>query len=153
MLIDGNDPAVVYTAVREAVSAARRGDGPTLIEAQTYRIEAHTNADDATRYRSQDEVLHWLARDPIDRLEHHLIARSLLDDAARTQIASEAESFAASLRERMNADPVLDPGSLFEYVYATPTPALHRQAAALAAELGAPAVGPGHETDTGAELR
>lgn len=125
MLIDGNDPAMVYTAVHDAVAAARAGEGPTLIEARTYRIEAHTNADDATRYRSQGEVLTWLARDPIDRLEHYLS----LDEATRTKIADEAEAFASSLRDRMNLDPALDPAELFEHVYATPTRALRRQAA------------------------
>lgn len=61
MLVDGNDPAAVYAAVRQAVaSAAAGGGGPTLIEALTYRIEAHTNADDAARYRPQDEVQGWL---------------------------------------------------------------------------------------------
>jgi 2-oxoisovalerate dehydrogenase E1 component alpha subunit len=137
MLIDGNDPAIVYCAVRDAVEAARRGEGPTLIEALTYRIEAHTNADDATRYRTQDEVLHWLARDPIDRLERHLTTTGVLDAAGREAIAGEAEAFAESLRERMNQDPKLDPASLFEHVYATPTRSLRAQAAALAEELAA----------------
>jgi 2-oxoisovalerate dehydrogenase E1 component alpha subunit len=131
MLIDGNDPAIVYTAVHEAIAAAASGAGPTLIEARTYRIEAHTNADDAGRYRSQDEVLYWLARDPIDRLERHLSARSLLDATARQQIADEAEVFASGMRDRLNADPPLDPAVLFEHVYATPTRALRRQAAQL----------------------
>jgi pyruvate dehydrogenase E1 component alpha subunit len=134
-LIDGNDPAMVFCAVRDAVEAARRGEGPALIEALTYRIEAHTNADDATRYRSQDEVAYWLARDPIDRLERHLSARGLLDAAGRKAIADEAEAFAESVRERMNEDPKLDPASLFDHVYATPTRALRAQAAALAEEL------------------
>jgi 2-oxoisovalerate dehydrogenase E1 component alpha subunit len=134
-LIDGNDPAMVFCAVRDAVEAARRGEGPALIEALTYRIEAHTNADDATRYRSQDEVAYWLARDPIDRLERHLTARGLLDAAGRQAIADEAETFAESVRERMNEDPKLDPASLFDHVYATPTRALRAQAAALAEEL------------------
>src|SRR5579863_1611718 len=65
VLIDGNDAAAVYAAVRSALG---RG-GPTLIEALTYRVEAHTNADDATRYRSDAEVQAWLARDPVGRLE------------------------------------------------------------------------------------
>jgi 2-oxoisovalerate dehydrogenase E1 component alpha subunit len=129
MLVDGNDPAMVYTAVQSALEAARAGDGPTLIEARTYRIEAHTNADDATRYRNEDEVLSWLARDPIDRLDRYLTARSVLDAGTRTRIGEEAEAFASSLRDRMNADPTLDPAALFEHVYATPTPALRRQAA------------------------
>jgi len=134
-LIDGNDPAMVFSTVRDAVEAARRGEGPALIEALTYRIEAHTNADDAARYRSQDEVAYWLARDPVDRLERHLTARGLLDAAGRQAIADEAEAFAESLRERMNEDPKLDPASLFDHVYATPTRALRVQAAALAEEL------------------
>jgi 2-oxoisovalerate dehydrogenase E1 component alpha subunit len=135
MLIDGNDPAMVYTAVRAAVDAARAGEGPTLIEARTYRIEAHTNADDATRYRSQDEVLAWLARDPIDRLVRHLTARGLLDAGARDAAAAEADAFASSLRDRMNLDPDLDPASLFEHVYATPPASLQRQARRLQQEL------------------
>src|SRR6266513_2786428 len=96
MLVDGNDAAAVYAAVRRAVAAGAGGGGPTLIEALTYRIEANTNADDATRYRSQDEVAYWLARDPIDRLERHLTARGLLDAAGRQAIADEAEAFAES---------------------------------------------------------
>jgi 2-oxoisovalerate dehydrogenase E1 component alpha subunit len=138
MLIDGNDPAMVYTAVQSALEAARAGEGPTLIEARTYRIEAHTNADDATRYRGEDEVLSWLARDPIDRLDRYLTARSVLDAGTREQIAQEAEAFASSLRDRMNADPVLDAAALFEHVYATPTPALRRQATRLAGAKGEP---------------
>lgn len=69
LLIDGNDAAAVYSAVRAAVARAAGGQGPTLIEAVTYRIEAHTNADDATRYRAGEEVQAWLDRDPIARLE------------------------------------------------------------------------------------
>ena len=134
-LIDGNDPATVFCAVRDAVEAARRGEGPALIEALTYRIEAHTNADDATRYRSQDEVAYWLTRDPIERLERYLTSQGLLDAVARQAIADEAETFAASVRERMNEDPKLDPATLFDHVYATPTRALRAQAAALAEEL------------------
>lgn len=133
MLIDGNDAAMVYTAVRDAVAAAEAGDGPTLIEARTYRIEAHTNADDATRYRTEDEVLSWLARDPVDRLDRYLSARSVLDAGTRAQIAQEAETLAAALRDRMNVDPALDPAALFEHVYATPPPALRRQAAKVVA--------------------
>ena len=72
VLIDGNDAAMVHVAVTEAIERARAGGGPTLIEALTYRIEAHTNADDASRYRHDAEVAGWLARDPIDRLQTYL---------------------------------------------------------------------------------
>ena len=82
MLVDGNDAAAVYAAVRVAVGSAAGGCGPTLIEALTYRIEAHTNADDAARYRRQDEVEDWLARDPLARIRQYLLARGLLDGSA-----------------------------------------------------------------------
>jgi 2-oxoisovalerate dehydrogenase E1 component alpha subunit len=135
LLIDGNDAAAVYAAVRAGVERAAGGGGPTLIEAITYRMEAHTNADDATRYRAGTEVSAWLERDPIARLEAHLKANSLLDDAAAGQLAAEAEQLAEDLRDHMNADVSLDPTELFEHVYAKPTAALERQRAALLAEL------------------
>jgi pyruvate dehydrogenase E1 component alpha subunit len=126
-LIDGNDPAAVYAAVGAAVARAAAADGPTLIEALTYRVEAHTNADDAGRYRDSDEVEAWLARDPISRLETFLRARGQLDDDAVVAIRAEADRFADGVRVRMNADPVLDPDELFEHVLAIPSPALRRQ--------------------------
>ncbi len=135
-LIDGNDAAQVYATVRDALDAARAGRGPTLIEGVTYRIEAHTNADDATRYRNNDEVQQWLARDPLARLETHLRSSGALDDAAAAAIAAEAESFADGVRTRMNQDVSPQPDELFEHVYATPTPALVRQRAQLRTELG-----------------
>jgi 2-oxoisovalerate dehydrogenase E1 component alpha subunit len=135
LLIDGNDAAAVYAAVRAGISRAASGGGPTLIEAITYRIEAHTNADDATRYRSSAEVSAWLERDPIARLEAYLRAHELIDDAALGRLAVEAEELAAEVRDRMNADPAVDPAELFEHVYARPTANLERQRAALLAEL------------------
>jgi 2-oxoisovalerate dehydrogenase E1 component alpha subunit len=131
MYVDGNDAASVYAAVRHAVDAARAGGGPTLIEARTYRMEAHTNADDAGRYRDEHEVEHWRARDPIDRLRRYLDGRGLLPAG----VAEDAERYAAALRERMNQDPVLDPDELFAHVYVEPTAQLLAQRDALRAEL------------------
>jgi 2-oxoisovalerate dehydrogenase E1 component alpha subunit len=133
--VDGNDAAAVYASVRAAVDAAATGDGPTLIEAVTYRIAAHTNADDETRYRSADEVAMWRERDPITRLERYLTARGALDETAITAIYDGAERFAAKLRDRMSRDPAPDPMSLFRHVYAEPTAALRAQQARLAEEL------------------
>jgi len=135
VLIDGNDAAAVYAAARAGVERAAAGGGPTLIEAITYRIEAHTNADDATRYRASEEVSAWLARDPIVRLEAYLRANRLLDDAAAGRLAADAERFAEDVRQRMNQDVSVEPAELFEHVYAQPTAALERQRAALLAEL------------------
>ena len=139
VLIDGNDAAMVYVAVTEAIERARRGEGPTLIEALTYRVEAHTNADDASRYRQESEVASWLARDPINRLRTYLTDRGLLDEAAVAAVADEGEARAARLREAMNADPVTDPAELFAHVYTEPTAALRSQAASLADQLAAEA--------------
>jgi 2-oxoisovalerate dehydrogenase E1 component alpha subunit len=135
LLIDGNDAAAVYAAVRAGVSRAAAGDGPTLIEALTYRVEAHTNADDATRYRASEEVSGWLSRDPIARLEAYLREAGLLDDSSAARLAAEAERLAENVRERMNADVSVDPAELFEHVYAKPTAALERQRAELLTEL------------------
>jgi pyruvate dehydrogenase E1 component alpha subunit len=135
LLIDGNDAAAVYGAVRAGVERAAAGGGPTLIEAITYRVEAHTNADDATRYRASEEVNAWLERDPIARLEAYLRGADLLDAAAARQLAAEAERLAEDVRQRLNADVAVDPAELFEHVYAQPTAALERQRTALLTEL------------------
>jgi pyruvate dehydrogenase E1 component alpha subunit len=139
VLIDGNDAAMVHVAVTEAIERGRRGEGPTLIEALTYRIEAHTNADDASRYREDAEVTSWLARDPLARLQTYLQDQALLDDAGLAAIAEEGETRASRLRAAMNADPVTDPAELFAHIYTEPTAALRGQAAELADELAAEA--------------
>ncbi|MFE2226999.1 pyruvate dehydrogenase (acetyl-transferring) E1 component subunit alpha [Streptomyces kronopolitis] len=140
-LVDGNDAPAMYEVLGEAVQRARRGGGPTLVEAVTYRVEAHTNADDATRYRSAAEVEAWRAHDPIALLERELAARELLTDAFVADIKEGAEQLAADLRERMNADPALDPMDLFTHVFAEQTSQLRSQAAQLRAELDAEAAG------------
>jgi 2-oxoisovalerate dehydrogenase E1 component alpha subunit len=123
VLVDGNDAAAVHAAVRDAVAH----DGPTLIEALTYRIEAHTNADDATRYRDSAEVQEWIARDPIARLDTYLRGRGLLDDAAVEELTAEAERQAKRVRDALNEEVHVDPADLFAHVYAEPTAALLAQ--------------------------
>ncbi|MEU9745076.1 pyruvate dehydrogenase (acetyl-transferring) E1 component subunit alpha [Streptomyces niveus] len=136
-LVDGNDAPAVHSVLSEAVRRARSGGGPTLIEAVTYRIEAHTNADDATRYRGDGEVEAWRAHDPVRLLEHELTGRGLLDQDGIRKAADDADAMAARLREAMNADPELDPMDLFAHVYAEQTSQLREQAAQLRAELDA----------------
>jgi len=135
LLIDGNDAAAVYSAVRACVERAAAGGGPSLIEAITYRIEAHTNADDAARYRADSEVQPWLARDPIARLGAFLTAAGLLGEQAAEQLAAEAERLAEGIRDRLSRDADVDPAELFAHVYTRPTAALGRQRAALFAEM------------------
>lgn len=107
------------------------------MEAVTYRIEAHTNADDATRYRGDAEVEAWRAHDPIALLERELTTRGLLDEDGIEAARQDAETMAASLRDRMNREPGLDPMDLFDHVYAEPTPQLREQRDLLRAELEA----------------
>ncbi|MFE2938632.1 pyruvate dehydrogenase (acetyl-transferring) E1 component subunit alpha [Streptomyces sp. NPDC059255] len=138
-LVDGNDAVAVHAVLGEALARARRGDGPTLVEAVTYRIDAHTNADDATRYRGREEVETWRAHDPVRLLERELTGRGVLDEDGVREVAASAEAMAARLRDRMNADPVLDPMDLFAHVYAERTPQLREQEDQLRAELAAAA--------------
>ncbi|MEU3951450.1 pyruvate dehydrogenase (acetyl-transferring) E1 component subunit alpha [Streptomyces achromogenes] len=136
-LVDGNDAAAVHEVLAEAVRHARGGGGPTLVEAVTYRLDAHTNADDATRYRQDTEVAAWRAHDPVELLERELTERGLLDEAGIEAARQDAETMAASLREHMNRDPELDPMDLFDHVYAETTAQLREQRALLRAELEA----------------
>lgn len=137
ILVDGNDAAAVYAALQVAHDRAVAGEGPTVIEAITYRMEAHTNADDAKRYREQSEVDEWIKRDPIDRLRTYLIDRGLLDDDKLERIAADAEELAAQTRDALNADRAVDPADLFEFVYSEPTPALRQQRSMLMEDLAA----------------
>ncbi|HLR97294.1 MAG TPA: pyruvate dehydrogenase (acetyl-transferring) E1 component subunit alpha [Jiangellaceae bacterium] len=133
--VDGNDPAAVLSVLDSAVAHARSGQGPYLVEAHTYRMQSHTNADDATRYRDDSEVQAWVARDPITRLEAHLRGCGALDDDAVTAVSDEAESVAADLREALSTRAEPRPTELFEHVFAHRTPQLDEQRDQLLSEL------------------
>ncbi|WP_199199147.1 pyruvate dehydrogenase (acetyl-transferring) E1 component subunit alpha [Amycolatopsis sp. CA-128772] len=135
--VDGNDAVAVLSVLDDAVKHAREGNGPVLVEAHTYRIDAHTNADDATRYRDAGEVAKWREADPLKRLETFLKTENLLQDTEIEAFAADAEVFARSVRDTLNAEPELDPLSLFDHVYAEPTRQLQAQRATLEAELEA----------------
>ena len=133
--VDGNDLPALMSVLGAAVARARSGGGPTLVEAHTYRMQAHTNADDDTRYRDSAEVQDWVARDPLARVRAHLVAKKLLDEATEAAFAAEAEAIASDLRDALNADTVPDPRALFEHVYATRNPQLDEQYEMLLGEL------------------
>jgi len=121
MRIDGNDILTVYATVRAAAERARRRDGPYLIEAVTYRMGAHTSADDPTRYRSDSELEPWRARDPIKRYETWLTREAIVDDTYLESVRTEAESLAQTVRSRLRSAPVPDAaGVLFDRVYHNP---------------------------------
>jgi 2-oxoisovalerate dehydrogenase E1 component alpha subunit len=133
--VDGNDAAALLSVLGDAVERARAGEGPQLIEAHTYRMQAHTNADDATRYRHDDEVAAWVERDPLTRLERYLRERHVLTDEKAEAFADEAEQVAARVRAGLNRDVPPNPADLFDHVYARRTPQLEEQAAVVADEL------------------
>ncbi|MBO1269176.1 pyruvate dehydrogenase (acetyl-transferring) E1 component subunit alpha [Arthrobacter cavernae] len=133
--VDGNDLVALLAVLDRAVKLAREGSGPLLIEAHTYRMQAHTNADDATRYRPDSEVAEWQAKDPLARMKAYLTDKGLLDDAGSARIAEQAEAVATQLREGLSEDVPVQPLDLFKYVFSTPTPQLKEQSELLAGEL------------------
>ena len=137
VLVDGNDVAALCVVLAEAVARAAAGEGPTLVEADTYRIQAHTNADDPSRYRTDEEVREWQARDPLIRVRTFLRAQGALDDAMEAEITEEAEAMATYLRDGMSEGDPPAPDILFEHVYASPTPQLLAQRDLLREELTA----------------
>jgi 2-oxoisovalerate dehydrogenase E1 component alpha subunit len=125
--VDGNDVLAVYLATKEAAARARADGTPTLIEAVTYRIGPHSTADDATRYRTADEVDAWSRRDPIERYRAWLSGSGIADDGFYADVQDEAGALAAHVREgvlRSGPEPVED---LFAWVYADLPPHLARQ--------------------------
>ncbi|MGF2948710.1 pyruvate dehydrogenase (acetyl-transferring) E1 component subunit alpha [Microbacterium alcoholitolerans] len=133
--VDGNDVAAVLAVLGEAVDRARAGGGPSLVEAHTYRMQAHTNADDDTRYREREEVRAWIDRDPLTRMRAYLVAQGALDESAEEQIAASAEQIAAALRTALNADVEPNPEDLFRFVTAKRSPQLDEQWALLRDEI------------------
>jgi pyruvate dehydrogenase E1 component alpha subunit len=132
--VDGNDLIALTAVLAEAVRRARTGGGPTLIEAVTYRVQAHTNADDAARYRQSAEVEYWRRRDPIDRLGRYLKAIGKLDEGVEAEIDEECERYCELMRAQFAEEPSYDPDEMFEHVYAEPTPQLLAQREMLRAE-------------------
>jgi pyruvate dehydrogenase E1 component alpha subunit len=129
--VDGNDILAVYDAMYKAIERARVGQGPTLIETLTYRIGAHTTADDPTRYRDAAEVEAWRAKDPVARYEKFLTARGLLDEAQVQEIVASIEEEINEAVQVAESTPPMAPDSFFDYTSATLTPRLQAQRADL----------------------
>ena len=116
--VDGNDVLACYAVTRQAMRAAREGQGPTLIEAFTYRMGAHTTTDDPTRYRLASELETWRLRDPIERVRSYLARSGEADGTFFEQVQAEADELAAKLRASCLALPDPPPLALFDHVYA-----------------------------------
>ncbi len=134
--VDGMDPLAVYAVTRAALETARdpapAERRPTLIESVQYRFGAHTTADDPSAYRDDEAAAAWRERDPVDRLRGFLRDRGLLDDerddAIHDRVEARVDEAVAALDTRS-----ADPDSMFEHVYADPTPRIEAQRAELAA--------------------
>ena len=125
--VDGNDVIACHAVTVAALDRARSGGGPTLIEAITYRMGAHTTSDDPTKYRdgSDDEI--WRQRDPIDRLRIYLRTQGVLTDSLTSELEGEASSLAQRMREGCRELPDPPAQSIFEHVYADPDARLDNQ--------------------------
>ncbi|HLC72657.1 MAG TPA: pyruvate dehydrogenase (acetyl-transferring) E1 component subunit alpha [Candidatus Nanoarchaeia archaeon] len=136
--VDGNDPLAIYAAMKEAVDNARQGKGPTLIESLTYRIGAHTTADDPTLYRSEKEVKYWQERDPIKRFKIYLQKKGIwekkYEDDLIKKCTKQIEEAVAKAEKVAKAT---KPEDMFKYMYETLTPELKEQLEYLHENLGA----------------
>ena len=112
--VDGNDVIAVYKAVKDAIEIAK--EGPTLIECVTYRMSMHTTADDPTKYRSDDDVAIWKAKDPIARVRMYLNKKNLWNDDLEKQMQDEQKKTIDEAVEKAEAFKP-DPRSMFEHVY------------------------------------
>jgi pyruvate dehydrogenase E1 component alpha subunit len=125
--VDGNDVLAVYAVTRTALERARAGGGPTLIEAMTYRIGAHSTADDDTRYRERAEVDAWRQRDPIERYRRYLRSAGAIDEAFVTACEAEAEAWVAEVRTGITSLGAPPADEMFDLAFAEPPPTLSRQ--------------------------
>ncbi len=133
--VDGNDVLACLAVTRAALDRAREGSGPTLIEAFTYRMGAHTTSDDPTRKRLADELDSWRRKDPIDRVRAYLTREGLADDDFYASIDTEADELAARVRTGCLELPDPSPLGIFEHAYAEPSPVLVAQQQTFAAYL------------------
>ncbi len=141
--VDGNDVLAVYAVTQAALQRAREGSGPTFVEAYTYRMGAHTTSDDPTRYRVSEELEHWKARDPIERVKAYLTRNGVADEDYYAAIEQEAEELAVRLRKGCLELPDPSPLGIFDQVYEETTPELQIQREQFAAYLSSFEAAPG----------
>ncbi|GAA4350724.1 pyruvate dehydrogenase (acetyl-transferring) E1 component subunit alpha [Angustibacter luteus] len=130
--VDGNDVLAVYAVTKAALDNARNGNGPTFVEAFTYRMGAHTTSDDPTRYRVSAEVEVWKERDPISRLRAHLVANGMADEDFFNALDAESDELAAHVRQGCLDLPDPKPLDMFEHVYVDEHPLVAQERAEFA---------------------
>jgi 2-oxoisovalerate dehydrogenase E1 component alpha subunit len=125
--VDGNDVLACLAVTRKALQAAREGQGPTLIEAFTYRMGAHTTTDDPTRYRLAAELETWKLKDPIERVKAYLVRNDLADEKFFSDLEAESAEVGARIRKACLEMPDPDPLAIFENVYVEPNALLESE--------------------------
>ena len=125
--VDGNDVLACLAVTRKAMQAAREGQGPTLIEAFTYRMGAHTTTDDPTRYRLAAELETWKLKDPIERVKAYLVRNEMTDEKFFADLEAESAEVGARIRKACLEMPDPDPMAIFENVYVEPNALLESE--------------------------
>jgi 2-oxoisovalerate dehydrogenase E1 component alpha subunit len=115
--VDGGDVLAVYRAASEAVARARRGEGPTLLEAHCVRLQSHSSDDDQRRYRSAEDLAEMLHHDPLERFRLDLEASSILSPEEAEQIRAECQRLIDEAQEEADHAPAPDPATAFDHVY------------------------------------
>jgi 2-oxoisovalerate dehydrogenase E1 component subunit alpha len=133
--VDGNDVLAVLAVTKAALQNAREGNGPTLVEAYTYRMGAHTTSDDPTRYRLTDELESWKLKDPIERLKAYLVRTGKIDQPFLDALETESDELAAHVRQGCLDMPDPEPLSIFDHVYAEAHPLIDEEREQFAAYL------------------
>ncbi len=127
VVVDGNDVVAVEQVVADAVERARSGEGPTLIEALTYRVRGHTTTDDHRRYRLAEEVSAWVERDPLTRVRTWLTQQGAWDEKIQADIEAEASRRIERAVAEAEATPPLSASDIFDAMFAQPTSSLRGQ--------------------------
>lgn len=125
--VDGNDALAMYRATSEALERARKGEGPTLIEAVTYRLLPHTTADDPTKYRDDSEVKAWKDKDPLLRFRSYLQKQNLWDDDKEQTLLATCKQDIEATVQKLEAYVMQKPDAPFDHVAGTDNPDLESQ--------------------------
>lgn len=127
--VDGNDALAMYQATKDALDRAKAGQGPTLIEAVTYRLRMHTTADDPTKYQAGDELDVWAKRDPLPRFRTYLETKGLWNDQQQTALEAEVKKQVEDAVKAFEAMKDFQPDAPFDHVYGTEHPRIAEQRA------------------------
>ena len=131
VLVDGNDLFAMYAVTKEAAERARKGEGPTLIEAYTYRLNDHTTSDDSTKYRTKEEVDSWRPRDPLLRLQKYLSKKGIWTEKYEAALQEDLLKRVDEITEKVEATADQTVDSMFDYMFAETTQELEEQKAYL----------------------